>query len=260
MKRKVNWIPFAVLGAVIGISLGRSAKKNRKGSHVLKPSVIAAWKQWNVKNESWTTFPYADSIGYITFGMGNLINSPTAMAKYDWRNPDGTKTSYSDIVSAWHAVKNAYPAVQSLNCASLTKIRVTDAEIQRAVDLTIVSAETDLLKSFPGLLDMPADEQAALLSHAWAMGGAFVPVKGFFKYAELVNAGQYVDAIVEGHYKGGGTQERQAQEKIAQQNAQIVRDQNLDPDILYWPQDLTKNNPVAAVAATDGGGYFDPNA
>ena len=65
---------------------------------------------------------------------------------------------------------------------------------------------------------------------------------------------------MEGHYKGGGTQGRQAQEKIAQQNAQIVRDQNLDPDILYWPQDLTKNSPVAAVTATDGGGYFDPNA
>jgi hypothetical protein len=53
---------------------------------------------------------------------------------------------------------------------------------------------------------------------------------------------------------------RQAQEKIAQQNAQIVRDQNLDPDILYWPQDLT-TNPVAVAANGDpGGGFFDPSA
>jgi len=258
--RKVNWIPFAVLGAVIGISLGRSAKKNRKGSHVLKPSVIAAWKQWNVKNEGWTTFPYADSLGLITFGMGNLINSPTAMAQYDWRNPDGTKTSYQDIVNAWHAVKNAYPGVQSVNCASLTKIRVSDAEIQRAVDMAIVSAETELLKSFPGLLDMPADEQASILSKAWAMGDAFVTVHGFVNFQKLVNAGQYQDAIVAGVYKGAGTQGRQAQEKIAQQNAQIVRDQNLDPDILYWPQDLTTNPVAVAADGYPGGGFFDPSA
>ncbi len=217
------------------------------------PSVRAAWRKWNEPNEGWDSFLYTDSRGLVTTGMGNLVNTVADAQRADWRNPDGTMASPAQVAQAWQVVHDAYPGVQSTACAKLTTIRLTDAGIQALVDAALDAAETELRKSFPDWDALPADEQAAILSHAWAMGGDFVPVDGFTRYDAEVEAGDYAAAIPEGRYRGAGTQLRQAQEAVAQSNAQVVKDSGLDPATLYWPRDLSKQGPPEPMP---GGGFF----
>jgi hypothetical protein len=216
------------------------------------PSVRAAWRQWNEPNEGWEPFLYTDAKGLVTCGMGNLVNTVADAQRADWRNPDGSKTSPQDVAAAWQVVHDAFPAVTSTNCARLTSIRLTDAGIQALVDAALTSAEAELVKSLPDFAKLCADEQTANLSKAWAMGGDFIPADGFTRYAAEVEAGSYAGSETDGNYRGVGTQGRQAQEHIAEGNAQVVKDNGLDPSRLYWPADLTQAPP----GPMPGGGFF----
>jgi len=217
--------------------------------------VVAAWKAWNVKNEGWTSFPYPDSIGLVTVGMGNMIDpSRTSLGMtLPWTvGIGGPPASSSQVASELAAVKALFPVVQSLAAEPYSSIRLSDAAIEALVEQTIAENEAILRQSFPGWDSFPADGQAAIMSKAWAMGPGFVPADGFFNFAALVNSGQWAASIPAGHYQGGGTQERQAQEDVALANAQDVADGKGSPSTLYWPGGVTGLGTVGKASTIAG--------
>jgi len=202
----------------------------------MRPSVLSAWKPWNVPNEGWTNFPYPDSIGLLTVGMGDMIDPDRGGDPYSlpW-TIGGAPADATTVRDQLEALKALYPGVQSLAAAPYTTIRLSDDAILALIANRIAANEVDLRKSFPNWDSFPADGQAAIMSKAWAMGSGFVPVLGFTKFAELVNAGQWAASIPEGHYHGAGTQGRQAQEDVALANADAVSRGVGNPATLYWP-------------------------
>jgi Putative peptidoglycan binding domain len=154
----------------------------------MKQSVVNAMPAFNGKFEGRALpFMYTDVKGYMTTGTGNLIDygnpggspDPTPLAlSLDWRNPDGSKASVTQITDAWHAVKSAFPGIQSIASQSLTNIRLPKETLDSLLFNQVKSNNNVLRARFPGYVNHPADGQLGLHSISWAYGPAFTSVWG----------------------------------------------------------------------------------
>jgi GH24 family phage-related lysozyme (muramidase) len=211
------------------------------GGAQIQPAVLAAWVKYNQPFEGVEKFLYTDAIGLVTTGMGNLVDSsqsgssnPWAPAlQLPWKNPDGSLSSGGDVIAAWQTVKNAWPAVQSTNCAHLTTIRLDDAGVQQAVSVALKADAQILSGYFKNWMTMPADAQMGILSMAWAMGAGFP--RTFTTFTADIDAGRYAAAAAQSGFQGVGVSGRIAADKLCFENAQAVVDLGLDPTALYWP-------------------------
>ena len=206
----------------------------------MRASALAAMVRFNGPNEGVEPFLYTDSLGKVTCAMGHLCDSVEAATGLGWVNPDGSPADAATIESAWTTVKNAWPAVSSVNCASLTAIRLPAAAINAITAGDVARFETTIRQYVPAYDSWPADAQMAIMSMSWAMGAGFLP--GFPQFMAAVNASppQFSRAAPPealGHFKdaGGGITQRLAWNDLCWNNAQAVIDEGLDPEVLYWP-------------------------
>lgn len=141
----------------------------------LKQSVVDAFPGANVQFEGATKFLYTDSKGYVTTGIGNLVDNGTSAPAQalEWQRPDGSIASAAEVDAAWHTVKNAWPGVQSVAAAKLTSIRLTDAGVAKLVNSHLAGDASYLKKHYPSYPSFPADAQMALNFISWAWGAAF---------------------------------------------------------------------------------------
>lgn len=209
------------------------------------PAVQAAWFPFNKQLEGYLTFMYLDILGYVTTGMGNLIDPVESALALPWMKPDGTAASSSDIVTAWHAVdcqrSDPKDKRQTSGLATkfggafggVTSIRLTEDGVVQTVLRQVAANEATLRRYFPGYDSMPADAQMCVNSMAWAMGAGFPAT--FKAFTAAINAGDYATAKLNADFKGAGVAPRIAANKAMLDNAAESALRGIDPSALFWP-------------------------
>jgi len=135
-------------------------------------------------------FMYQDTLGKVTIGIGNLIDSEEATAAlpgvgaplFHKELPNVPMTrlaSDAEIREEWRQVKNdpALAAGGWRAAEPLTDLRLSDDGIRTLVSVRVGQMENYLtnghITEFASFQGWPADAQLGLLSMSWAMGSAF---------------------------------------------------------------------------------------
>ena len=146
----------------------------------LRQVVVNSFLGFSTPFEGYTPYLYTDSKGFVTTGMGNLVENLTSHTPIEgvfslvWKKPDGSAASRAEIAAAWQTVKSAWPGVQSMASQRLTNLRLPQEEIAKLIAGQLSQNQTVLQKKFPGFSSWPADAQLAFHSLSWAWGPGFI--------------------------------------------------------------------------------------
>lgn len=218
------------------------------------PAVKEAWLPFNKQLEGYLTWMYLDILGYVTTGMGNLIDPIETAYDLPWVRPDGTSATAEEIAEAWQAVddqrSNPKGQRQMSGLAThygqaftgVTAIRLTEEGIEQVVARQVAKNEVILRQYFFHYDTMPADGQMCINSMAWAMGAGFP--KTFTAFRAAVNNGDWLTAKANASFKGTGVQKRiQAGQQMCQNAADVLR-LGLDPTVLHYPNSVPPLAPL----------------
>ena len=159
-------------------------------------AVPDVWIRFNRDLEGIVTTMYADALGLVSIGMGNLIDPIDLAIMLPFRLPGGIGASTSDIKRAWTAVKN------DPKCAKLgwkyaamipaNNLRLEMHDVEALIERKLREHDRFMLSRFPDWEARPADAQLAVHSMAWAMGPAFF--RKFPRFTLAFGRGDYADA------------------------------------------------------------------
>jgi hypothetical protein len=216
-------------------------------SRYLRQSVIDHFREYTEQFEGRIHTMYADVLGLVTTGVGNLIDPVSAALTLKWRFADGGLAPASQISAEWHALKaralemaHHNPGTQAAMCG-LT-LHLDDAEIDQLFYGRLESNARDVTaRHFPRFPDMSADAQLGIMSLAWAAGSdwprKFPHAKGAILAGDWTHAA--IEAVLADHAPNGtpnpGVIPRNNAQKICFANAAAVQIGSLDPSRLYWP-------------------------
>ncbi len=210
----------------------------------MREVVRAAWHGFSEPLEGRCTWMYADALGLVTTGVGNLIDPIAYALALPWRTPDGKLATPEDIRRAWQRVKrDADPKAGGGTHARLTSLRLDDHEVDRLVDRKLDANDRVLETRFPAWHSLPADAQLALHSLAWACGP-------HFKYPKLEAAVKRLDFVTAAEECRitpliGTIIERNSRNRRCLLNAAAVVAADMDPGVLHWPATVTMPEEVA---------------
>lgn len=205
-------------------------------------SVKAAFLPFNERWEGRVHWPYLDVRGLVTTGVGNLID-PLGLALYlPWtirREEHETAASSTEIAADWTRVKGEIHLASRGHRAaeSYSKIRLSDAAIDRLVFDRLAVNDLIMASTFDGWDAMPADAQLGILSMCWALGAAAIPIK-FPRFTAAVRARNWAEAARQSPIRTEGNPgiiPRNAANRICFDNAakmQAAQDAALQ---VYWP-------------------------
>jgi len=246
----------------------------------MRQAVLDAFPGFTTPLEGRIPYMYPDTYGYITTGVGNLIDTTphsnavthTALSLPWVHKSDGQPATADEIAADWQAVSDNADLYHSGGAgafASLTQLRLTDDAIDTLVRNKLASNWQQAVSVYPDAENWPADAQLALMSMMWAMG---MPGSHFPKFTSAVNgnppdfntaAGPPGDAGADPSRRGQawindstnpGVRPRNLANKQLFTNAQAVLDNGVNPDVLYYskgPDDgqrvdvPTSDNPVS---------------
>jgi GH24 family phage-related lysozyme (muramidase) len=188
---------------------------------------------------------YLDVLGYVTVGIGNLIDPLSYVVGLPFvHRDDGRPASRSDITAEWLKVKGDASLARLGHRAAerVTSLRLTDGGVAYVVAVKLEQNDRALSKHFPDWESWPACAQLAMHSWAWA-GGAGMHFPMLF---EALRARDFDAASVHIHINewskrpdgtlvhNTGLVPRNIANKILMRNAQRVEAFHLDPDMLDW--------------------------
>ena len=228
------------------------------------PSVKAAFLEWQLQFEGYTTFMYADSLGYITTGIGDLIeaigsSTPwTPALSVPFKRRDGSLASQEEIISEWQLVKSKWPGIQSFADQNITQLRITKEDVRTLVMAKFASNEAYLVAKLPGYSQAPADAQMAVGGMAWAMGAGFID--SFVSFKAHFVAKDFAGAALQSNCKNCSAG-RNSATKASLMFADIVYKNKMDPSVLWYPKTPTPSTvggtvgKVVTVLALAGASY-----
>ena len=166
-----------------------------EASSVIWPSVREVFYPWTAQYEGVIFWMYADILGLVTTGVGNLIDPVGLALPLPWQRPDGSAASEGEIRDAWQAVKDSPDAARlgAGYARGLTDLTLSEGAVVELVDRRLLQNADVLASRFPGFWAWPADAQLATLSMAWAMGPGF----DFPRFADAVDRLDFVTAAAE---------------------------------------------------------------
>jgi GH24 family phage-related lysozyme (muramidase) len=212
------------------------------------PSVSAAWMEFTNRLEGHLTWMYLDILGYVTTGVGNLVDPIDLARALPWVNPDGSPATDEAVCAAWEAVdkQRSDPKGKKQTTglatkyggafAGVTTIRLTESGVQQLVEHQVALNEAILREHFLHYGTMPADAQMAINSMAWAMGAGFPST--FTAFRAAVNAGDWEAARANANFRGVGVQPRIDANAVMFENAACVAARLFDPTVLHYPNNL----------------------
>lgn len=158
------------------------------------PSVEEVFYRWTAQYEGVAFCMYADILGLVTTGVGNLLPLEVALV-LPWKHPDGTLASRGEIEEAWNTINGNEEAARrgARYACTLTDLRLSEEAVDALVRDRLEQNAEILARRFPAFADWPADAQLAVLSMAWAMGAGF----HFPKFQSAINAGDFAAAAAE---------------------------------------------------------------
>lgn len=202
---------------------------------------------------------YADCLGLITTGVGNLINTQQSALALPWLLADGSKATSGEVLTDWNKLhaNPSYYAARKWTVYTKTMLchlsdEAIDALVQRQLDLN----EAIIRKRFPKWDTFPADAQLAIMSMAWAVGAAFY--QKFGNLAKLIDAENWelaarldVPSDPKSNWPGKireagnpGVVPRNVKNRFCFQNAAVVKAAGLEVTTLHWPE--APSSPQAA--------------
>lgn len=223
----------------------------------MRQAVRDAFAAFSRPLEGWCNWPYLDEEGYVTTGMGDLIDPMSLSLVLPWQfRGSGAPATRVQVATDWARVKALQAYRKEGGYSSVFKdsavLVLSDAGIEILSSMKLDGNDTYLAASFPGYINWPADAQLALNSMAWALGRAFRPE--FPRFAAAVDAldfqtaaGKLGDANVDVTCRGQawmedsanpGLRRRNVENKVLFQNAAIIVAGKLDCDTLYFPRSL----------------------
>jgi GH24 family phage-related lysozyme (muramidase) len=218
------------------------------GFSATKASVVNSYTDWTTPLEGFLPFMYIDALGYVTTGMGNLIDPVSAALSLPWKHPNGSRASSAEIEAAWNAVdalrsdikgqrQTSGPATQGGGSqGGYTALRITKADVQQLVASKLKSNEDYIMTHMPSFAKAPAPAQLAVHSMAWAMGPGFASTWPGFTGA--FNQGDYTTAAAQSTMKGTGIDMRNMANKLLLTNAAQSAKAKKSPDTLYYIDNL----------------------
>lgn len=207
-------------------------------------SVRDAFYDFNVPLEGVINWMYLDIKGFVTIGVGNLIDPVDRALElpFEYEDQPGSMAFQEEISDAWQTVKSniSLKSKGATAFKSLTNLRLNDAAIRSLVDAKLTANETFLQGAFPEFDHFPADAQLGLLSMAWAMGAGFASKFPKFRSACLSQDWDTAAAECQISEVGnpGVKPRNQADETLFSNAARVVElgdTSGYYPDTLYYP-------------------------
>ncbi len=214
----------------------------------MRPAVIEGFHGFSVDLEGRVPFMYLCSEGFVTTGVGNLIEPRSVAEALPFVHAvTGRHATRAEIAAAWNTVKLHQGMRKGGGAAfeSLTDLRLRPEAIDALVSRTLGGLDKQLGTLFPCWDEWPADAQLFAVSWAWAVGaGARYP-----RMIAHLRAGDFLQAADEAtiNPQRGTIITRNARNRVLLRNAAVVAREGLDPTRLYWPADLMSE----AVTAVD---------
>jgi hypothetical protein len=221
----------------------------------MRQAVLDNYFAYNKGLEGYVLWMYLDRHEpdpLITTGMGDLVDPVGAALPLPWKNPDGSLAPKAQVLAEWTALKHqtnlSLISAWDKRVTSATTVRLVDADVVALVHQRLLANEAYLRKKFPGYDGWCADAQMAAHSMAWAVGVGWVDI--FVNCTRSLLAGHFHEVTIRPIGPDGkpapcecdinthnnlGVVPRNAQNRLCFNNAQIVVDSGLDPEVLYWP-------------------------
>lgn len=208
----------------------------------MNPAAKAMFMVFSQDLEGIVTWLYADALGLLTTGMGNLVNSLPEVTALPWKRQDGTDATRDEVVSMYAAVRAAadeHKAKGGGYFQRFSLLRLTLPDVQQLVDRKLESNHLLLSRRFPDIDQWPADAVLGIHSWAWAVGTA----APYPKMSAALRREAFAEAANECKVTANGMEfgtlvERNRRNRILFQNAARVQQDHLDPGVVYWPEDL----------------------
>lgn len=144
---------------------------------MIRPSVLAAWRAFNEPLEGICSWMYLDTEGFVTTGMGNLIDPISLALPLPWRRADGSLADQDEVEAEWNQIKCAKQLAQqgAQAAKAYCLLHLDDAGIDGVIQASLAADVPILMQhaAFADFPNWPADAQLGLLSMAWAMGPGF---------------------------------------------------------------------------------------
>lgn len=170
------------------------------------------WVDFNSPLEGLLTRLYADVLGLVTTGMGNLLDTfagdPTDSAwravrplvlGLPWTVSGGIAATPGEVESAWRAVRNDPKAAKQgwkyAVAIPANKIRLQLVDVEALILRKLETNDAALAKKFDDWEDRHPDAQMAVHSMAWAMGTDFT--RKFPRFTASFTEGDYQAAAAE---------------------------------------------------------------
>lgn len=230
----------------------------------MRQSVLDAWHAYSEPLEGRVHHMYLDILGLVTAGVGNLADPIGLALMMPWML-DGKPASADHVRRDWNALK-AQQQLKKLHykyAAKVTRVRLTDEGIDEMVAKKLAQNELYLRQTyFPDWDKWPADAQLGVCSMAWACGPGF-PTK-FTNFTRYAKEQKWLEAMASCKIREEGNPgivPRNKANRLCFANAETVRRNGLDPEVLYWPGEApTKElEPVSREAETLTAFTSDPN-
>lgn len=212
---------------------------------MIRQAVLDKWQLFSEDLEGRCYHLYLDSKGLMTTGVGNLVDTFVEVAALPWKRPDGSRASREEVAAAYASVraKTDWALIGGNNrlWRSLTSIRLSPEDVDALVRRKLNSNHAILEKRFPEIGDWPADAELFLHSWAWAVGanGHFPLMNEALRLKDFGAAMLECTITHDGKKAYGTLVTRNERNRVLLRNASRVQAFHFDPEVVYWPDDLS---------------------
>lgn len=170
----------------------------------MKQAVLDIFPAFTERLEGKIPWMYLDCLGYVTTGLGCLIDPVTLATDLPWMTRKGTTATRAEIVSEWHAVKDMVSLAKLGHgvAEKYTRLRLNDEGVAQLAKRRLESNEEYFRHTWSDWDDFPADAQLAIMSMGWAMGAGFV--RKFKMFTAAVRKHDWLEAIKHCHINEAG--------------------------------------------------------
>jgi peptidoglycan hydrolase-like protein with peptidoglycan-binding domain len=145
----------------------------------LHESVLDIFPSFSREFEGYVNHMYLDVKGYVTTGIGNLINDVNSVASLPWRvGLGGPKASLAEILEHWNYLRSRQDLKElhykyswgAFNQRFRHVLTLDDESIDDLVEKKLLANAAHAAKQWNNFPFWPADAQLAVASMYWALG------------------------------------------------------------------------------------------
>lgn len=226
------------------------------------PIVREKFMSFSVPKEGRMDCMYLDVKGYVTCGVGNLLENTSedrpvpVVFTLPWkRRLDNQPATRAEIEAEWYRVnvRTDLADASSARRRAITTLYLTDAAIDALVFAKLEANDATLKRQFPGMAAWPWQAQLALHSMSWARGENGYE-REYPKLTSALRRRAFATAAAECRIAGEATNKGLIPRNEA--NKQLFLDAAASP-VARAGADPRAATPVSAPGSRGSGSWFD---